>query len=481
MRDTIHFLFQGETVELRNPQPTKTLLNWLRRDMGLIGTKEGCSEGGCGACTVVVGELSGDTIRYGAINACMIFLPTLNGKQLISVEDLKDDQGELHPVQQSMVDCHGSQCGFCTPGFVMALFAMYHSQDSFDLSGINDAFAGNLCRCTGYGPIIAAAKSVLKDKQPDQFDRRKEETLAALRSIRPLKSVKIEHDDSRYFAPVSPDELTGLLEQHPDAVLFSGATDVGLWVTKQHRIMSTLIYLGHVRGLDEIRVDSTGIEIGATVNYSNAFENLVTHFPTLDEVLRRFGSVQVRNVGTIGGNIGNGSPIGDTLPVLISLGAGLRLRSARGVRKIPIEDYFIDYGKQDLRAGEFIESIRVPLLKKDALFSVYKVSKRFDEDISAVVGSFMITRENGLVQTANIAFGGMAATPKRAAACEQVLNGASWNEETVNQAAAALTKDFSPISDVRASAGYRSSLASRHKRSTGNSSINPIPPKICTV
>lgn len=459
MRETIRFIFRGEIKEIVNPSPTQTILEWLRLEMTQTGTKEGCAEGDCGACTVAVGELLGEEIRYQAINACIGFLPTLDGKHLLTVEDLKSEDGALHPVQQSLVEHHGSQCGFCTPGIVMSLFSHYTACGGADRATIDNTLAGNLCRCTGYGSIISAAQSVLSERGGSDDNLFPDQSLDLLKRINPIDCVALNHKGFRYFAPVSIAEMANLLDQYPDAVLLAGGTDVGLWVTKQHRPLPIIIYTGNVVGLNAVSVDQNRIEIGAAVTFTDSMDLLNANFPDFGEVLRRIGATQVRNVGTIGGNIGNGSPIGDTPPILIALGASLRLRSVAGSREIALQDYFVDYGVQDRRQGEFIESIRVPLLKENNLFGAYKVSKRFDEDISAVLAAFRLEVDNGKVSNAVIAYGGMAAIPKRASVCEQTLVGGDWNEANVERAMRALTEDFSPLTDWRASASYRSRVA----------------------
>lgn len=458
MRDKIRFLFRDEIREITNPSPTQTILEWLRLDIDQTGTKEGCAEGDCGACTVVVGELYGNDIRYLAINSCIAFLPTLDGKHLLTIEDIRGADGGLHPLQQALLEHHGSQCGFCTPGVVMSLFAHYHAQGAVDRSAIDNTLAGNLCRCTGYGSIISAAQSVLVNDEK-RSNQELDKTIDTLKGIKPLDSVALSYHDQKYYAPASVEQLAKLLQKHPDAILLSGGTDVGLWVTKQHRRLSPVIYIGNITELNAINMSDGHIEIGAGASFSDTIELLTNHFPDFGEVLRRIGATQIRNLGTIGGNIGNGSPIGDTPPILIALGATLRLRSVAGVREIPLQDYFIDYGVQDRRPDEFIESISVPMLNDKALFGAYKVSKRFDEDISAVLAAFRLEIVNGSIQEATIAYGGMAATPRRASACEQTLVGACWNEITVEQAMEALARDYSPLTDWRASASYRSKVA----------------------
>jgi xanthine dehydrogenase small subunit len=464
MTDGIRFLLGHEPRELRDADPTMTVLNYLRLVERRCGTKEGCAEGDCGACTVVLGELDGDRIRYRAVNSCIQFLPTLNGKQLVTVEDLKAADGRLHPVQQALVETHGSQCGFCTPGFVMSLFALFHEGKAFDREGIDDALAGNLCRCTGYGPVLAAAMRMREIGARDQFDEAAPRTIETLRTRQQqetLRLVEMGADALRYFAPMTANELVRLLEEHPNAHLLAGGTDVGLWVTKQHRRLDPVIYLGRVRELLQLRVVDDQIEIGAAVTYSDLHDLIARHYPDFGELIRRLGSTQIRNAGTMGGNIANGSPIGDGPPPLIALGATLVLRSAAGRREMPLEDYFIAYGRQDRRPGEFVELIRLPLPHSGWQFRCYKISKRFDQDITATLGAFNIKLSGGGVEDVRIAFGGMAPTPKRALACEAALKGKPWTRATVAEGQMALRRDYTPITDMRASKEYRSLAAEK--------------------
>ncbi len=463
MTDTVRFLLDGEIVEASGIDPTTTVLQYLRRHIRRVGTKEGCAEGDCGACTVAVGSLKGSEIEYRAINACIAFLPTLDGRELVTVESLAEG-GALHPVQRAMVECHGSQCGFCTPGFVMSLFVHYENEAPTDHKSLCDAVAGNLCRCTGYGPILAAGRQM--NELPRAMMRSSaQDTIAKLKTIRRTKDVALSYHcdragvDMRYFAPKSLSVLLKLRAQYPKATLVSGATDVGLWVTKQHRTLEAVIALNEVRELATISEDESGLNIGATVAYSDAHSALSRWHPDFGEVVRRLGSTQIRNRGTIGGNIANGSPIGDTMPLLIAGGAWLVLRSLRGERALPLQSFFLAYQRQDLQPDEIIERIHLPRLHAGVYFRAYKISKRFDQDISALCGAFALEIVDGRVDAARVAFGGMAATPKRASSCEAALAGKAWTLETVENAAAALERDFSPISDMRASAGYRMAAA----------------------
>ena len=457
MATGIRFLLGEELRALDGFDPTLTVLEFLRNFERRTGTKEGCAEGDCGACTVVIGEADGEGMSYRAVNACIQFLATLDGKQLLSVEDLAAEDGSLHPVQQAMVEADASQCGFCTPGIVMSLFAYYHQTEPRLAS--RDALAGNLCRCTGYGPILQAAERITAVPPSDRFKKNEGDTTARLARIVPTEVGVVEGDGRRSFAPRSIEDLAKLYLDHPETWLVAGATDVGLWVTKQHRRPKTLIFLGEVEDLRRMAVTETGIEIGAAVTYREAAPLLARHFPDLGELFRRLGAVQVRNLGTLGGNIANGSPIGDSPPPLIVAGARLRLRRGTAWREIALEDFFLDYGRQDLAAGEFLETILVPLPEAGDRFACYKISKRFDQDISALLGAFRLRLDGARVVKIRIAFGGMAGIPKRAAAAEAALQGQAWNKATLSQAIAALAKDFSPIDDHRASAHYRLTVA----------------------
>ena len=461
MHNTVRFILAGQVEELGHCEPTRTVLEYLREDKGLTGTKEGCSEGDCGACTVVIGELHEGGIRYRAVNSCIQFLPSLDGKQLITVEDLSDPNHGLHAVQQAMVDQHGSQCGFCTPGFVMSLFAMYHHQPEREVERveIDLGLAGNLCRCTGYAPIVRAAEQALQARRKDHFTAEESRRIEQLKSIQPVDGLDISGVSGRFFAPDSIDELCDLLASHPQAVMVAGATDVGLWVTKHMRVLETLIYLGNVTELLQIKTDGSDLILGAAVSYTDATKVIADRYPAFLPVIDRLGAIQVRNAGTVGGNIANGSPIGDMPPGLIALGAKLVLRSKQGQRVIDLEDYFISYEKQDLRSGECVEQVVLPAPPDKQLFSTYKISKRFEQDISAVCAAFALQIEDGLIINARVCFGGMAEIPKRAPACEQALTGHSWGQDSIDDAMQALANDFTPLTDMRASGQYRMRVA----------------------
>jgi xanthine dehydrogenase small subunit len=460
MRGEIRFLLDDAPRRLSQVDPTMTVLDYLRQVEHLTGTKEGCNEGDCGACTVVVARPQGDGLRYRAVNACIQFLGTLDGCQLITVEHLAGkgrDQGKLHPVQQAMVDCHGSQCGFCTPGFVMSLFAMTRDHPEVpDETAIDDTLAGNLCRCTGYAPIVRAAQQAYRHApRDDAFAAGEATTLEHLAALQDEETIEVGDGGRRFLAPATLDDLAALYEAHPEATLTAGATDVGLWVTKDLRRPQTVIYTGRVAELAQIAETAGSLEIGAGVTYTDAMAVLARHYPDMGEVLRRLGSVQIRNTGTLGGNIANGSPIGDSPPLLIAAGATLHLRKGRARRSLPLEDFFLDYGRQDRAPGELVERVTLPLPAPGTHFRAYKVSKRFDQDITAVLGAFSLTIEGGRVTSARLAYGGMAAIPKRARAAESALLGAPWDEASVARAMATLAEDFQPITDWRASREYR--------------------------
>ena len=455
MSEPIRFYFQNALREVNGVATTQTILQHLREDLHCTGTKEGCAEGDCGACTVVVGSLENGELALKAVNSCIQFTPTLDGKALFTVEDLQLPDGRLHPVQQALVECHGSQCGFCTPGFAMSLWGMYLKQEGQTPSRcqIDDALSGNLCRCTGYRPIIDAAVRMTELPRA-AFDRAA--VAEALRGLQREAGVTYEHEGRSFHAPRTLDELVALRASHPQALILAGSTDVGLWVTKQMRELNDIIYLGHVEALKAVVEEQGMLDIGAGVTLQDAYAALCAHYPDeLKELWQRFASLPIRNAGTLGGNVANGSPIGDSMPWLIALGARLVLRGTNGERELALEDFYLGYQQKDLRPDEFVRALRVPLPRAGLRFRTYKLAKRFDQDISAVCAAFALTLEDGIVKEARIAFGGMAATPKRAAAAEGVLNGRAWDEAALAEAMAALAEDYQPLSDMRASSAYR--------------------------
>jgi xanthine dehydrogenase small subunit len=466
MHQKVRFVLAGQVEELTCGDPTQTVLEYLREDKGLRGTKEGCAEGDCGACTVVVGELHGDGMRYQAVNSCIQLLPSLDGKQLITVEDLAvapaiGQDKRLHVVQQAMVEQDGSQCGFCTPGFVMSLFALFHSNPDQAISREQTelGLAGNLCRCTGYAPIVRAAHQSLTAARSDHFTSQEAQHISQLRQIQPDSTLVYGEGKRRFHAPHSMQELCELLRESPKATMVAGATDVGLWVTKQLRQLDTVIYLTRVAELHELNEEDGHLAIGAAVTYTDASDVLCKHYPAFLALLERIGGAQVRNAGTIGGNIANGSPIGDMPPGLIALGAQLVLCSTDGQRVIELEDFFIDYGKQDLRKGECVQHVRLPLPPESQIFATYKISKRREQDISAVCAAFALQIENGHITNARVCFGGMAGTPKRASSCEKALKGQPWSQRSIEVGMLAMQDDFTPLNDMRASADYRMQVA----------------------
>ena len=458
-RSVLRFLRRGEVVELRNVSPMRTVLDYLRLEERSRGTKEGCNEGDCGACTVALGTLKQGRVVYEPVNACILLVGQLDGKELVTVDDLASE-GELHPVQQALVDTHGSQCGFCTPGFVMSLFTLYQQGSAPTRDEIATHIAGNLCRCTGYRPIIEAGLAACSGSAVDRWAKGAAEAAAKLAALDDGTDLFLGTPESFIARPATPATLARLAAENPDATIVSGATDVGLWITKQLRQLPKIILTGGVKPLHAVADHGDHISIGAAATYAEATPALASIDPDIAEVLRRLGSTQVRASGTVGGNIANGSPIGDTPPMLIALGAGLTLRHGDAERSLPLEDFFIAYGRQDRRPGELVWRIDVPKLKANEAFRAYKISKRFDQDISAVMAAFKFTLEGRRIAAARIAFGGMAATPKRGKGAETALAGAVLDQPaTWEKAIAALADDFQPISDMRASAAYRMEVA----------------------
>ena len=459
MSEPIRFYYRGAVQEVRDAAPTQTVLQHLREDLHCTGTKEGCAEGDCGACTVVLASLVDGQVEMKTVNACIQLTPTLDGKALFSVEDLQQPGGALHPVQQAMVECHGSQCGFCTPGFVMSLWGMYLKKDGAAPTRceIDDGLSGNLCRCTGYRPIIDAARR-MSELPKVTFDR-----AALAQQLQDLQRTSLHTYAARgqqFHAPRTVDELAQLRADKPQATLLAGSTDVGLWVTKQMRELGEIIYLGNVATLKTIAVQDGMLDIGAGASLNDAYAALCEHYPEeLSELWQRFASLPIRNAGTLGGNVANGSPIGDSMPWLIALGTHIVLRGTAGQRTMALEDFYLGYQKKDLRPDEFVEALKVPLPRAQVKFRTYKLAKRFDQDISAVCAAFAFELDGERIVNARIAFGGMAATPQRATQTETFLRNQTWTEENLVIAMGLLADDYAPLSDMRASNTYRMTTA----------------------
>jgi xanthine dehydrogenase small subunit len=459
----IRFLLNGARVEIVDAPPMTTLLNWLRYERRLTGTKEGCAEGDCGACTVALRMSGPDGVTTRPVCACITTLGQCHGREVVTVEGIAAPDGRLHPVQAALAEGHGSQCGFCTPGFVMSLWCLYGEGPQGE-GQVTEALAGNLCRCTGYGPILAAAEAAHERPAPD-WEASAAEIAGRLQALGADGPLDYQAQGRRLWSPATADELAALAEAHPEATIVSGATDVGLWVTKRAFDPAEVIWTGRVAELHELREEGGALWIGGAATYAEAEARLGAIWPGIGRMLRRLGGAQVRAAGTVGGNIANGSPIGDMAPALIAAGAVLVLRLGAERREMPLEDFFIEYGRQDRRPGEFVEGVRVPLPQADdrprdgGRLRCYKVAKRFDQDISALLGCFDVAVADGGVIAARLAYGGMAGVPKRAAAAEAALTGRAWTRATVEDAMAALQRDFRPLSDWRGSAAYRMRVA----------------------
>ncbi|MEO8756117.1 MAG: xanthine dehydrogenase small subunit [Casimicrobiaceae bacterium] len=469
VRAPIRFLLNGEPVAVEGLSPQTTLLEFLRDHRRLTGAKEGCAEGDCGACTVVLAQpaAGAQCLDWTPVNACIRLLPSVMGKAVFTVESLKLEDGTLHPAQRALVDCHGSQCGFCTPGFAMSLFGLYKNAHRPDRKGVEDALSGNLCRCTGYRPIVDAARAMYDADAPGWRGQgvasgggrtvapAEEMLCAQAASLAGTETFAYEAAGQRWCAPRSSDALAALLVEHPTARIVAGATDVGLWITKDHRDLGDIVYTGDVADLLVIREMDTHLEIGAAVTLRDAFAAIDPAWPELHEAWTRFASVPIRNSGTLGGNIANGSPIGDSMPALMALGASVVLRRGGMTRELPLEDLYLAYQKTAMQPGEFVAAVRIPRRAPGMLVRAYKISKRFDQDISAVFACFALRLDGARIASARIGCGGVAATPMRAKATEAALTGHPWDEATADAAVRTLSGEFTPIGDMRASASYR--------------------------
>ncbi len=450
----IRFIRRGQLVTLTGVAASRTLLEVLREDLGSPGTKEACNEGDCGACTVVLGESAGDHIKFSAVNSCLRLAHSIDGLALWTVEDLVAPDGSLHPAQTAMLRSHASQCGFCTPGFVMSLFAMYQNHvcrgQSVTRQLAQEELSGNLCRCTGYRPILDAAQ------QMQLLPRMPVDEAALLAQLKQLaQAPKVTEADSCYLSPPTLAALLLERARQPDAQLVAGGTDVVLWITKMHSRFGKLLDLSRVQELRRIEDYPRHIAMGAAVTLADAFAALVKDRPQLGNFASRFAGLPVRNSGTLGGNIANGSPIGDSMPLLIALGANVVLMSLRGSREMPLERLYTGYRKNLMAADEVLAWIKVPKPTETEFSRVYKISKRFDDDISAVCLALCLQLHGNRVARASIGVGGVAATPVRAVKTEATLSGGSWTKDSVQRAMLTLRSEFAPISDLRASAAYR--------------------------
>ena len=468
---SIRLLLNGAPVAINGLRPQTTLLEYLREERRLTGTKEGCAEGDCGACTVVLAELTGARLVWKPINACIRLLPSVDGKAVFTVESLRAPDGSLHPAQRALVDCHSSQCGFCTPGFAMSLFGLYKNAHRPDRGAVDDALSGNLCRCTGYLPILAAARCMYDidavagwrgpgvNADGSRCESLEEHSIAEqLATLARAHTFEYEAEGQCWIAPRTTVELADACLTRPDAQIVAGATDLGLWVTKQHRDLGDIIYTGDCAELQVVANTRSHLEIGAAATLTDACAALDVEWPELHEAWIRFGSVPIRNSGTLGGNVANGSPIGDSMPALMALGARVVLRRGDEQREMPLDDYYIDYRKTVREPGEFVAMLRVPHRHDHLLLRAYKVAKRFDQDISAVFACFALTLDDGRIAQARIGCGGVAPIPRRAKATEALLEGRRWDEVTAEAAAASLAQEFAPIGDMRASAAYRRAM-----------------------
>ena len=476
----IRFLINNDVVELNEARADLTLLQFIREHRKKTGTKEGCAAGDCGACTVVLVEpVSSDSatkLNYRTVNSCITLMSAIHGKQLLFVEHLSDGK-HLHPVQQALVDHHGSQCGFCTPGFIMSMFALYHSNSKPNRDDVLHALSGNLCRCTGYRPIIDATLAVCEQAPNDQFSARQDATLATLLSL----SGEKPSGTGNIHTPTSREELKALIKANPSAQLVAGSTDLSLQFTQQLKEVKTLISVTHIDALKQCTKNEHSLIIGAAVPLNDATPLLLNAFPQVAELVTRFASLPIRNQATIGGNVANASPIGDMPPLLLALNATLHLDNGESARAIPIHEFFKGYRETTLANDEWISAIEIPLKQPNQALAAYKISKRFEDDISAVCAVFNMTLDNGKVEAISCGFGGVAAVPSTCEALENVLKGKLFSsKECLTLGKQVLFDAFAPIDDVRATAQYRKTVLANlwHRFWLENQTVNNIETRV---
>ena len=450
IKNEIEFILNDELIKINNVDTNVSVLNYLRIDKRLTGTKEGCASGDCGACTAIIAELTNNKLEYKAINTCIMFLYSLHGKQLITVEHLSNSK--LHPVQQSMVDNHASQCGFCTPGFVMSMFGMYKDKVKPSNQNIDEYLAGNLCRCTGYNSIKKAAKKMYSYGRKDKFSKNENKIIKLLKKIK-HNDVLISKNDNKFYIPINLKNLIQYTQNNKQYKFVTGGTDIALEVTKKNKNINSLIYLGNNKDLNYIKIKENYINIGSATPINKIIPILKKYYPSFADMFDRYGSTQIRNVASIGGNLGSASPIGDSLPALLALNAKLILQS-KNQRLLNIKDFFKAYRKTALKNKEFIKEIRIPILKSH-IFKCYKISKRIDDDISSLFVAYLMKLKNNIIIDINIAYGGMDSIPNFAFKTQKYLIGKEFNLKNIDKSKQMIEKDFTPLTDVRASSTYR--------------------------
>ena len=450
IKNEIEFILNDELIKINNVDTNVSVLNYLRIDKRLTGTKEGCASGDCGACTAIIAELTNNKLEYKAINTCIMFLYSLHGKQLITVEHLSNSK--LHPVQQSMVDNHGSQCGFCTPGFVMSMFGMYKDKVKPSNQNIDEYLAGNLCRCTGYNSIKKAAKKMYSYGRKDKFSKNENKIIKLLKTIK-HNDILISKNNNKFYIPLNLKNLIQYTQNNKQYKFVTGGTDIALEVTKKNNNINSLIYLGNNKDLNYIKIKENYINIGSATPINKIIPILKKYYPSFADMFDRYGSTQIRNVASIGGNLGSASPIGDSLPALLALNAKLILQS-KNQRLLDIKDFFKAYRKTALKNKEFIKEIRIPILKSH-IFKCYKISKRIDDDISSLFVAYLMKLKNNIIIDINIAYGGMDSIPNFAFKTQKYLIGKEFNLKNIDKSKQMIEKDFTPLTDVRASSTYR--------------------------